>query len=73
MNKIFTLLIVTFFSSCVSVQKYNAHIDKKIDVDKLQQDVDFMHPQGHRAVPGAGQSGHVHARTQPVFAICALC
>lgn len=41
MNKIFTLLIVTFFSSCVSVQKYNAHIDKKIDVDKLQQDVDY--------------------------------
>ena len=41
MNKIFTLLIVTFFSSCVSVQKYNAHIDKKIDVDKLQYDVDY--------------------------------
>ncbi|WP_314243379.1 S41 family peptidase [Empedobacter tilapiae] len=41
MNKFFTLLSITFLSSCVSVQKYNAHIDEKIDTDKLRKDVDF--------------------------------
>lgn len=28
-------------SSCVSVQKYNSHIDENIDVIKLQKDVDY--------------------------------
>ncbi|WP_353164543.1 S41 family peptidase [Empedobacter brevis] len=40
MNKLITLLLLSFFSSCVSVEKYNAHIDKKIDADELQRDVD---------------------------------
>ena len=41
MNKIFTFLSLIFLSSCVSVQKYNAHIDKKIDVKQLHQDIDY--------------------------------
>lgn len=41
MNKIFTIVVIAFLSSCVSVQKYNTHIDEEIGVEKLQKDVDY--------------------------------
>lgn len=40
MKIFFTFFIILIISSCVSVEKYNAHIDKAISVDDLRKDVD---------------------------------
>lgn len=42
MTKLFYFLSFLSLTSCVSVEKYNAHIDEKIDVDKLRNDVDLV-------------------------------
>lgn len=42
MNKYFGLLTLAFFGySCSSADKHNAHIEKEIEIEKLQKDVDF--------------------------------
>ena len=41
MTKLFYFLSFLSLTSCVSVEKYNVHIDEKIEVEKLRNDVDF--------------------------------
>ena len=40
-----TLIYLSFLliGSCVSVEKYNAHIDREIPANKLKKDVDFVY------------------------------
>ena len=38
-----TVLFVLIFTGCTSVEKYNAHSDKKIAVNQLRKDVDFVY------------------------------
>ncbi len=40
MNKFFTFFIAFSFTSCVFVEKYNAHIKEEISADDLKKDVD---------------------------------
>lgn len=48
-------ILVYFFllsiCSCVSVEKYNAHIDKEIPVNKLKKDIDFAYKKLKRYHP----------------------
>ncbi|WP_413532801.1 S41 family peptidase [Empedobacter brevis] len=51
MNKLFTFLALVFLCSCSSFQKYNAHIEKEIPVNKLKKDVDFVYKKLKRYHP----------------------
>ena len=44
-------LSLLLICSCVSVEKYNAHIDEEIPVNKLQKDVDFVYKKLKRYHP----------------------
>ena len=48
-----TLIYLSFLliGSCVSVEKYNAHIDKEIPANKLKKDVDFVYKKLKRYHP----------------------
>lgn len=43
MNKLVYFIVIFLLISCQSVNRFNAHIDKEIPVDKLQKDVDYIY------------------------------
>lgn len=51
LTSLFTYLFLFLMCSCVSVEKYNAHIDKKIPANKLKKDVDFAYKKLKRYHP----------------------